>query len=88
MEPLIGALVILVLIWSIIFLIIAIWIFIIMRQVKQSLDTVHEILQSAQTFTNKAGDLVDDVKSPLKVAKMAATVFGMFAGATKGRSKK
>lgn len=71
MSTLEIALVILVSIWSLIFLIIALALLILLRQLKKALDKINNILQTAE-------DVTEGVKVPLKVAAALglATFFG------------
>lgn len=55
MEALDTALIILVAIWSIIFLVLGIALIIFLRQVKLALDKVNRILQNAEDFTEDVG---------------------------------
>lgn len=55
MSPLELALVILISIWSLIFIIIAIALLVLLREVKQALDKINRILTSAEKFTEGVG---------------------------------
>ncbi|MBI3485421.1 hypothetical protein HY025_00590 [Candidatus Daviesbacteria bacterium] len=65
MSPLETSLVILVSIWSIIFIIIAIALLIILKEVKKALDKVNSILDTTESITQGVGGPVKTVVSTI-----------------------
>lgn len=70
MSPLELALVLLVTIWSIIFVVIGVSLVLLLREVKKALDSINHILENAENIT-------EDVGSSLKTA--ASGVAGLLA---------
>lgn len=66
MSSLEGALVILVSVWSIIFIVLGVAVFIILRQIKKALDKINHILSRAEEVTEGVGTV-----SKIATASMA-----------------
>lgn len=68
MDPLEAALIILVLLWSLVFLIIGIFLIVVIKRITQALDKINRILQTAENVSEGIG-------IPLKAA--ASSLIGM-----------
>lgn len=88
MSGLEVALIILVTIWSIIFIIVAVAVLFIFFQIKKAIDKVNQILQNAEDFTDRAEEFVESVNSPMKIAKTIGTLVGLFTKVSTGKKKK
>lgn len=88
MSGLEVALIILVTIWSIIFIIVAVAVLFVFLQIKKAVDKVNQILQNAEDFTDRAEEFVDSVNSPMKIAKTIGTLIGIFAKFSSAKKKK
>ncbi len=88
MSPVEVALIILISIWSIIFVIVGISVFILFRQIKRTFDKLEHIVDTLENFTEDIAAPVGKVIASAAVFKDAFNAIGKMVGGSKSQPKK